>query len=109
MFEKFNVPKDLIPTDPRFACGPSLIPQQHVENLLKTGQSLLGTSHRKPAIKNLVKEIQEGITIHKVHSVDEALHIALESHPHNLQEHKTSENLSKSPVTSEIVSSAKVQ
>lgn len=61
MFEDFKVPSDLIPSDPRFGVGPSLIPVEAVENLAKTGHHLLGTSHRKDAIKNLVKELQEGI------------------------------------------------
>lgn len=61
MFEKFKVPKDLMPSDPRFGVGPSLIPVEHVESLAKTGKNLLGTSHRKAPVKNLVKEIQEGI------------------------------------------------
>lgn len=61
MFDNFNVPENLIPSDPRFGCGPSLIPTDFVMNLYKTGPHLLGTSHRKPAVKNLVKEVQEGL------------------------------------------------
>jgi phosphoserine aminotransferase len=61
MFESFEVPKELIPSDPRFGSGPSLIPVKFVQALADTGTSLLGTSHRKPAVKNLVKELQEGL------------------------------------------------
>jgi hypothetical protein len=61
MFENFVVPKDLMPSDPRFGVGPSLIPVESVENLAKTGNSLLGTSHRKLAVRNLVKEVQDGL------------------------------------------------
>lgn len=61
MFEKYEVPAELRPSDPRFGCGPSLIPTDYVKRLLETGHELLGTSHRKPAVKNLVKEIQEGL------------------------------------------------
>jgi phosphoserine aminotransferase len=61
MFENFVIPKDLMPSDPRFGVGPSLIPTEAVENLLKTGHELLGTSHRKMAVRNVVKEAQEGI------------------------------------------------
>ena len=61
MFDNFTVPENLIPSDPRFGCGPSLIPTDFVMNLYKTGPHLLGTSHRKPAVKNLVKEVQEGL------------------------------------------------
>ena len=61
MFENFTVPKELIPSDPRFGVGPSLVPVKAVENLLKTGSSLLGTSHRQLPVRTLVKEVQDGL------------------------------------------------
>ncbi len=61
MFETFKVPKELIPSDPRFGVGPSLIPIESVQHLAETGFSLLGTSHRKMAVRNLVKEVQDGL------------------------------------------------
>jgi phosphoserine aminotransferase len=61
MFENYKVPQELIPSDPRFGVGPSLIPVEFVQRLAETGPHLLGTSHRKSAVKNLVKEAQEGI------------------------------------------------
>jgi phosphoserine aminotransferase len=61
MFESIAFPSELIPSDPRFGSGPSLIPVSSVKSLLETDKHLLGTSHRKPAIKNLVKEVQEGL------------------------------------------------
>lgn len=61
MFEDFKVPKELIPSDPRFGVGPSLIPVEAVENLFKTGKALLGTSHRKTPVRHLVQEVQEGL------------------------------------------------
>lgn len=61
MFENFKAPKELMPTDPRFGVGPSLIPVSSLEKLTATGYKLLGTSHRKSAVKNVVKEIQEGL------------------------------------------------
>lgn len=64
MFENFRVPPELLPTDPRFGVGPSLIPMSVVEKLAQTGQDLLGTSHRKDAVKNLVKEVQDGLKIY---------------------------------------------
>ena len=60
MFTDFDVPEDLIPADPRFGVGPSLIPTKYIQALADTGSHLLGTSHRKPAVKNLVKELQAG-------------------------------------------------
>lgn len=61
MFENFKVPQELIPSDPRFGVGPSLIPKETVEKLAQTGSKLLGTSHRKEAVIQVVKELQDGI------------------------------------------------
>lgn len=61
MFENFEIPRELIPSDPRFGSGPSLVPVEFLQTLFKTGHEFMGTSHRKPAVKNVVKELQEGI------------------------------------------------
>jgi len=61
MFENFKVPSDLLPTDPRFGVGPSLIAPEVVQKLAETKFSFLGNSHRKNAVKNVVKEIQDGL------------------------------------------------
>lgn len=62
MFDNFEIPQNLVPSDPRFGSGPSLVPVEFLEALTKTGKHYMGTSHRKPGIKNVVKEIQEGLT-----------------------------------------------
>jgi len=62
MFETYKVPQNLIPSDPRFGVGPSLVPVEHMKALAETGTKLLGTSHRKSAVKNVCKEIQEGLS-----------------------------------------------
>jgi phosphoserine aminotransferase len=62
MYDKIEAPKNLIPTDPRFGCGPSLIPMRFIEDLAKTGPHLLGTSHRKSPVKNLCKSIRQNLT-----------------------------------------------
>lgn len=61
MFENFKVPKELIPSDPRFGVGPSLIPVETLDKLRNTGHELLGTSHRKPAVRKVVEEFQTGL------------------------------------------------
>lgn len=61
MFDSFQIPEHLIPSDPRFACGPSLVPVEFVKRLYETGPHLLGTSHRKPAVKDLVGEVISGL------------------------------------------------
>lgn len=62
MFDQLEIPKELIPSDPRFGCGPSLIPVSFLNDLAASGTELMGTSHRKKPIKNLVKSIQEGLS-----------------------------------------------
>ncbi len=61
MFENYKVPSELIPSDPRFGCGPSLISLDNVKKLYDEGTLLLGTSHRRAPVKGLVKGIQEGL------------------------------------------------
>lgn len=60
MFENLEIKKELIPSDPRFGCGPSVIPVAHLEALARTGKELIGTSHRQAAVKNLVGEVISG-------------------------------------------------
>lgn len=61
MFENLSIPANLHPTDPRFGCGPSLVPVEYLESLAKTGKHLMGTSHRKSAVRKVVKEVQDGL------------------------------------------------
>lgn len=61
MFKNLTIPAELHPSDPRFGCGPSLIPVGHLEKLAQTGKSYMGTSHRKTAVREVVKEIQDGL------------------------------------------------
>ena len=37
MFEEFIVPQNLLPKDPRFGSGPSLVPMDFVKKLHETG------------------------------------------------------------------------
>ena len=61
MFENLTIPHHLYPSDPRFGCGPSLVPVEFLESLAKTGKHLMGTSHRKSAVRKVVKEAQDGL------------------------------------------------
>lgn len=61
MFENLKIPNNLIPSDPRFGSGPSLIPVEFLESLKETGMHYLGTSHRKDGVKSVVKELQDGL------------------------------------------------
>jgi phosphoserine aminotransferase len=55
------VPDELRPADGRFGSGPSKVPQEAVARLAAAAPTLLGTSHRKPAVKDLVRRIRAGL------------------------------------------------
>jgi len=53
-----TLPLDLLPSDGRFGSGPSKVPIWALDALAETGPTLLGTSHRRPAVKDLVKVVR---------------------------------------------------
>jgi phosphoserine aminotransferase len=55
------IPADLRPADGRFGCGPSKVRPEAVARLADVADGLLGTSHRKPAVKGEVARLQEGL------------------------------------------------
>ncbi len=55
------IPDELKPADGRFGSGPSKVPAAAVAELGSTGSTLLGTSHRQPAVKALVGRIRAGL------------------------------------------------
>jgi phosphoserine aminotransferase len=56
-----TIPADLLPEDGRFGSGPSKVPQDAVDRLAAAAPGLLGTSHRKPAVKGQVRRIRQGL------------------------------------------------
>jgi len=56
-----RIPADLLPSDGRFASGPSKIDPAALVALAETGTSLMGTSHRSAPVKNLVCRLTEGL------------------------------------------------
>lgn len=57
-----EIPRDLLPVDGRFGCGPSKVRPGQLEALLTSGASLLGTSHRQAPVKNLVGSVREQLS-----------------------------------------------
>jgi phosphoserine aminotransferase len=53
-----TIPTALLPADGRFGCGPSKVRPEQVDALVAAGGTVLGTSHRKPAVKSLVGGIR---------------------------------------------------
>jgi phosphoserine aminotransferase len=52
----------ILPADGRFGCGPSKVRPEQLEAIVAAGADLMGTSHRKPPVKNLVGSIRTGLT-----------------------------------------------
>ena len=57
-----QLPQELLPHDGRFGCGPSKIRPEQIKAIDQGATTLMGTSHRKPGVKNIVASIQEGLT-----------------------------------------------
>lgn len=57
-----EIPENLKPADGRFGAGPSKVSTQLSQAVATAGADLLGTSHRQPPVRNLVKSVQEGIS-----------------------------------------------
>lgn len=58
---QITIPAELLPADGRFGSGPSKVRPEQVEALSAIGRTVLGTSHRQAPVKNLVKEVREGL------------------------------------------------
>jgi phosphoserine aminotransferase len=56
-----TIPKELLPSDGRFGCGPAKVRPASVAALADEGARVLGTSHRQSAVKNLVGSVREGL------------------------------------------------
>jgi phosphoserine aminotransferase len=55
------LPPNLRPADGRFGSGPSKVRQEAVEALAAAAPRLLGTSHRRAPVKDLVRRVREGL------------------------------------------------
>lgn len=56
-----DLPASLLPSDGRFGCGPSKIRPAQVEALAAVGRTLLGTSHRKAPVRDVVGRVRRGL------------------------------------------------
>jgi phosphoserine aminotransferase len=54
-----DLPRELLPVDGRFGCGPSKVRGAQLEALVGRGATLLGTSHRQAPVKDLVGSVRE--------------------------------------------------
>lgn len=57
-----TIPSDLLPADGRFGAGPSKVRPEAVAALAAAAPDYLGTSHRQPAVKDMVGRLRDGIS-----------------------------------------------
>ncbi|MCP1388374.1 phosphoserine transaminase [Corynebacterium sp. TA-R-1] len=55
-----TLPADLLPVDGRFGCGPSKVRPAQLDAIAR-GAAIIGTSHRQPAVKDVVGEVRDGL------------------------------------------------
>src|SRR4051794_8724018 len=56
-----SIPRDLLPADGRFGCGPSKIRPEAVNALASVSSSYLGTSHRQATVQFTVSQLRNGL------------------------------------------------
>jgi len=57
-----KIPNNLKPSDGRFGCGPSKIRPASLDALVRTGSTILGTSHRQQPVKDVVHRVRQGLS-----------------------------------------------
>ena len=55
------IPAGLLPKDGRFGSGPAKVRPEQLAALASSGAAYLGTSHRQPPVKSLVRRIRAGL------------------------------------------------
>ena len=56
-----TIPRDMLPRDGRFGCGPSKVRDAQLDALATEGRRLMGTSHRQAPVKKLVGSVRAGL------------------------------------------------
>lgn len=62
MSAEIVIPADIKPRDGRFGAGPSKVRPEALQSLITSGTSVIGTSHRQKPVKNVVKNVREGLS-----------------------------------------------
>lgn len=59
--QSISIPSHLLPADGRFGSGPSRVRQATLDALAATGQTYMGTSHRRPTVRAVVGRLRDGL------------------------------------------------
>jgi len=57
-----RIPRELLPADGRFGCGPSKVRPEAVRALADAAGDYLGTSHRQKGVRSVVGRLRSGLT-----------------------------------------------
>lgn len=57
-----TIPDELLPVDGRFGAGPSKVRPEQIRAVADGTRTVIGTSHRQPAVKNTVGSVREGLS-----------------------------------------------
>ncbi len=55
-----EIPRELLPSDGRFGCGPSKVRPEQLEHLAQAGD-IIGTSHRQKPVRDVVGQVRSAI------------------------------------------------
>ncbi len=58
---RITLPASILPADGRFGCGPSKVRRGQIDAIVAGATDLIGTSHRKPPVKQLVGSVRAGL------------------------------------------------
>jgi phosphoserine aminotransferase len=56
------IPPSMLPVDGRFGSGPSKVRPAAVDALVAAAGGYLGTSHRRPGVKSVVRQVRQGLS-----------------------------------------------
>ena len=56
-----SIPAELLPADGRFGSGPTRVRQSTLDALAASGDTFMGTSHRRPTVRNVVARLRQGL------------------------------------------------
>jgi len=57
-----EIPRDMLPADGRFGCGPSKVRPVVVDELASVAATFMGTSHRQATVKSVVGSLRAGLS-----------------------------------------------
>ena len=72
------IPAQLKPKDGRFGSGPAKIRPEQLAALAASGAAYLGTSHRQPPVRSLVRRIRDGLAELRARRPDRVLETNVE-------------------------------